>query len=133
MKHLPIYSILVFGFFAFLGHEAQAQRVCRPQNPYAYGNPNVQYYGDAYRGRNVTQRAHRVRFRRQSYFYSEGLFYQDFRRGFRVVEPPIGITIYRKPFRSRKVRYRGDTYFQSGRYWFVKRRGNYTLVRNPFR
>lgn len=112
-----------------------------------YGRTNT-YRGGTYRGyrnphvgtyyknrRRLPARARTVRHRGSSFHYLDGLFYQQLRRGFVVVNPPIGLQLNRRPHDAERVKYRGRVYFQSSGYWFMRSRNSstYVLVRNPFR
>ncbi|MCI4669158.1 MAG: hypothetical protein MRZ79_13565 [Bacteroidia bacterium] len=103
------------------------QRFRRERNP---------YLGTYYKNnRRMPRRADRIRHGGNTFFYLDGLFYLERRRGFMVVNPPLGIRLDRRPANAERVRYRKRVYFHAGTYWFVKdKRGNdFVLVRNPFR
>lgn len=94
------------------------------------------YVGTYYKNRKrLPNRADRILYRGTSFFYLDGLFYQKMRRGFIVVNPPLGLQIDRRPYKAERIRYRGRVYFKSGSFWFMKQRNGagFVLVRNPFR
>lgn len=72
-----------------------------------------------------------IRFGNGRYFFHSGVWYQPFRRSFRVVRPPVGIMVPVLPSAVTTVVIGGVAYYYANEVYYQTVPGGYTVIAQP--